>query len=380
MLLNIVRGPQNFEQIRTIDNVMHPTFKSACYALGLLDGDKEWKDAIKEAEQWATTAQLRQLFVTLLLFCEVSNPLQLWTNNWKALSDDILHRQRHLFQHPDLQLTQEQIQNYALPEIEKLLIQNGKSLRDFDTLPLPNMELLNQLTNSLIREETGHNEEELRKEHEKLFAGLNSDQQAIYNAVMDSVLKKRGGLFFIYGHGGTGKTYLYKTIIASLRSKKHIVLVVASSGISALLLRGQLISLTSLIIWDEAPMDHRYAFEAVDRSLKDILSINDLSLTNTPFGGKTILLGGDFRQILPVVPKGKRQDIVLGSINISHLWDNCQVFLLTKNMRANEDLTTTASRNKILEFKKWVLDIGDGTVPAIAKDGEIEETWIKIPD
>ena len=186
-------------------------------------------------------------------------------------------------------------------------------------------------------------------------------------------------------------------------------MVVASSGISALLLPGgrtyhsrfqipinplenatcdikhgtqlaELISLTSLIIWDEAPMDHRYAFEAVDRSLKDILSINDLSLTNAPFGGKTILLGGDFRQILPVVPKGKRQDIVLGSINRSHLWDNCQVFLLTKNMRVNEDLTTTASRNKILEFKKWVLDIGDGTVPAIAKDGEIKETWIKIPD
>ena len=65
-------------------------------------------------------------------------------------------------------------------------------------------------------------------------------------------------------------------------------------------------------------MDHRYAFEAVDRSLKDILLINDLSLTNAPFGGKTILLRGDFRQILPVVPKGKRQNIVLGSINRSH--------------------------------------------------------------
>ena len=64
--------------------------------------------------------------------------------------------------------------------------------------------------------------------------------------------------------------------------------------------------MTSLIIWDEAPMDHRYAFEAVDRSLKDILSINDLSLTNTPFGGKTILLGGDFRQILHVVSNGRR--------------------------------------------------------------------------
>ena len=57
------------------------------------------------------------------------------------------------------------------------------------------MELLNQLTNSLIREETGYNEEELHKENEKLFAGLNSDQQAVYNAVMDSILKKRGDYF-----------------------------------------------------------------------------------------------------------------------------------------------------------------------------------------
>lgn len=40
---------------------MHPTFKSACYALGLLDGDKEWNDAIKEAEQWATAAQLKTI-------------------------------------------------------------------------------------------------------------------------------------------------------------------------------------------------------------------------------------------------------------------------------------------------------------------------------
>ena len=50
--------------------------------------------------------------------------------------------------------------------------------------------------------------------------------------------KKGEGLFFVYGHGGTGKTYLYKTIIASLHSKKHIVLVDASSGISTLLLPG----------------------------------------------------------------------------------------------------------------------------------------------
>ena len=54
----------------------------------------------------------------------------------------------------------------------------------------------------------------------------------------------------------------------------------------------ELIYLTSLIIWDQVPIDHKYVFEAVVISLKDILSINDLSLKNTPSKGKIILLGG----------------------------------------------------------------------------------------
>ena len=64
-------------------------------------------------------------------------------------------------------------------------------------------------------------------------------------------------------------------------------------------------------MWDEAPMDHRYAFEAVDRSLKDILSINDLSLTNTPFGGKTILLGR-FQANIACCSKGKKTRYCIG--------------------------------------------------------------------
>ena len=45
-----------------------------------------------------------------------------------------------------------------------------------------------------------------------------------------------GGMFFVYGHGGTGKTYLYRTILAAVRSKGKIALAVASSGIATLLL------------------------------------------------------------------------------------------------------------------------------------------------
>lgn len=50
-----------------------------------------------------------------------------------------------------------------------------------------------------------------------------------------------------------------------------------------------------LIIWDEAPMMHKYCFEALDQILKDILRFKDPSNLDRPFGGKTIVLGGDFR-------------------------------------------------------------------------------------
>ncbi|XP_071712046.1 uncharacterized protein [Rutidosis leptorrhynchoides] len=94
MLLNIVKGPRSFEEIRTVDGTLHPTFKDACFAYGLVNDDKEWTEAISEAKLWASGSQLRELFVTMLLFCNVSNPLKLWELNWEALSDNILHKKK----------------------------------------------------------------------------------------------------------------------------------------------------------------------------------------------------------------------------------------------------------------------------------------------
>ena len=49
MLLNIIKGPRNFAEIRTVNGIVYETYQEACYALGLLDNDKEWHDAILEA-------------------------------------------------------------------------------------------------------------------------------------------------------------------------------------------------------------------------------------------------------------------------------------------------------------------------------------------
>ena len=45
-----------------------------------------------------------------------------------------------------------------------------------------------------------------------------------------------------------------------------------------------------------------------------------------------MVLGGDFRQILPVIPRGSHSDIVHATINSSYLWDNYQVLILSKNI------------------------------------------------
>ena len=196
-------------------------------------------------------------------------------------------------------------------------------------------------------------------------------------------------MFFVYGHGGTGKTYLYRTILSGIRSKGKIALAVASSGIAALLLPGgrtahsrfhipinvnddstcdikqrtqaaELLSKTSIILWDEAPMAHRNCFEAVDRTLRDILQIEDPQNAEKPFGGKVVVLGGDFRQILPVVRKGRREDIVQSSISKSYLWNDCNVFKLQTNMRLLQNGMSGIETSSIKDFSEWILKIGNG--------------------
>ncbi|XP_074341985.1 uncharacterized protein LOC141679383 [Apium graveolens] len=262
MLLLRCKGALSFSQLRTIDGTTYDTFKEACGALGLLNNDKQWHDALEENALSAMPTQIQAMFVNILAYCSVSDPLALWEKHWPALSDDVLYIRRKISDNIHLTLSAYETQNYALAEIEKLLNNVGKSLRDFHMMPFPDERFFHTFVNRLIVEETSYNKEELRLNHDKAHKNLNSRQLDVYNAVVDNVNKNKGGMFFVYGSGGCD--------IAELM--QH----------------------TSLIIWDEAPMQHRYAFEAVDRSLRDIMAIVDVERGKRPFGGFTVVFGGDF--------------------------------------------------------------------------------------
>ncbi|WOH09902.1 hypothetical protein DCAR_0729362 [Daucus carota subsp. sativus] len=105
----------------------------------------------------------------------------------------------------------------------------------------------------------------------------------------------------------------------------------------------------------------------------------DPDASSKSFGGVTILLGGDFRQVLPVVPKKGRADIVGASISKSSLWNDCTVFNLVENMQIEKNVPAVTIDGRKVPFRDWVLALGDGTEQTTNFDDDTEPSWIKIP-
>nr|XP_043619656.1 uncharacterized protein LOC122591453 [Erigeron canadensis] len=239
LLLTHQVGCTSFEDIRTVSGVTYDSYRLACEKLGLIGDDKEWSQTLSEASNWATSPELRSLFIHMLLFCEISNPLALWTKHWQKIGEDIIYQVSHVSSVSSPTALSCDIREYILYELEVLLKSNSKShsLSDFG-LPLPTKSLLSPLTNRLVLEQKTYDREALCIEHTTLHSALNSEQLHIYNHVCNNLNNSSQILLFIYGHGGSGKTFLWKTIISALRSTGKIVLAVAASGIASLLLPG----------------------------------------------------------------------------------------------------------------------------------------------
>lgn len=124
-------------------------------------------------------------------------------------------------------------------------------------------------------------------------------------------------------------------------------------------MRAELLCQAEAIIWDEISAQHRFAVEAVDRTLRDIRS------DPRPFGGLTVVLGGDFLQTLPVVLHGSKEDILNATLRRSHLWnENIHLLFLRQNMRL--DPANASARG----FADWLLKVGNGQAP-ITVDGNV---------
>lgn len=184
----------------------------------------------------------------------------------------------------------------------------------------------------------------------------------------------RQNLYFIDGPGGTGKTYLYNVIINYCVLNNILYLPIAFTGIAASLLKNgrtvhsqfripfdfddkstcnvptqsplaTFIRNARIIIWDEISLCRKRIVEMVDLKCREIM--ND----NRPFGGKIVIVGGDFGQCLPILPGADAMQIVRECVQ--YAWDNLWWEFQSIKLMQNEN---------DLEFKNWLLKIGENRI------------------
>jgi hypothetical protein len=258
----------------------------------------------------------------------------------------------------------------------------SKSLKDFG-IPLPLVE------DCFITEDNRRSEEEEVEVFRNCFAKCNLEQKAALEtfAAASDDTSDRLKIFFLDAPAGSGKTFVLNSFLALERSKGRRTCAVASSGIAATLLRDgrtahstfgiplnvdpgssssisfrsqiakEMIAYNS-IVWDEIVMNDKNVVSVVDRFLQRLME------SDQPFGGKLIIFAGDFRQVLPIVKKGGRAQIVNQTIRQCPFWDDVQTVRLLINERIRSN-PFNKDYHKAESFSSFLMNVGNGNVPSV---------------
>ena len=359
-LLTIKKGVRSYRDLYCVDGVQYDCASAACRALGLISDDSEWISYFDEIRSFATASSLRRTFASAISFATVVDPQSVWDRFKDNFTDDCLYRIRthgHQFHlPPDDWSDDSRRYDFGL----WLLGENFSELNltwESARMVGPRHRWLTRENNPLIADAMDFNQEEEKNLFEIAVAALSPGQKNAFETIINAIDNGESQkTFFLQGPAGTGKTFLYKTLCHKYRSEGKIVLCAASSGIAALLLPNgrtshslfkipinsnestmcripgnshlaNLLRRTHLIIWDEVTLQRKDDFASVDRYLRWLHNSGEL------FGGVPVVLGGDFAQILPVVRRGRREQIVNACIQSWSEWHLIKQLYLTQNMR-----------------------------------------------
>ena len=388
------------------------TYQEACQKLGMLQDDHEWEMVLEEATSTRSCKNQVGLFVTIALFNHPADPAALFERFWLSWTDQIVMMAKeecgvelcNLPIEPDdneentamKKADHAILRVLVLLELKRQLYANDKTLKDIH-LPEPTEEeeaAVAHITGGvsvIVRDELDFNVSEAAARAEQAKVKFTDEQAVIFDTLLTAVKSRQQKLIFIQAAGGCGKTMLINAVLEAVRSLEPggcVALATATTGKAAMhLLKGRtfhsrfkaplileedcrlriplgtelakLVEMARLIVIDEATMLNNMLLEALDVCLRDIMN------TDMPFGGKVLVLCGDFRQTLPVIPGASRAGIVSKCLNQHPLWQHFEVMYLTKNMRVNAQ-----SDPKLIAWSDYLQKIGDGV------DGE----QVEVPE
>ncbi|XP_058809855.1 uncharacterized protein LOC131675046 [Phymastichus coffea] len=220
LLLFHVKDPTSYNDLKTVDNILYPSFTAACLALGIIEDDEEWNKAMREAETWMMPTRLRLLFVRILIHCQLVYPEKLWDTFKNAMSEDFSRNN-------ELNVSYQM----AYSEINNILIKEAKSLADFPTMNQ------NIIVNIVENENEDRNHQyEIGNQQ---YLQLNDEQKLVVDNILQASRSDNytgSNCFNIDGQGGSGKTFIYTTIYNLLMSQNIKCYSMAYTGIAATLL------------------------------------------------------------------------------------------------------------------------------------------------
>jgi hypothetical protein len=309
-ILMVATGAVSFIDLLTWNGHTYSTFRDAAKAAGLFEDQDEAMSVFAEmARIGVSVTSLRAQFCCVLVYCAPVNPVELFN----MFAPDLVYGE-----------VTEATCNAALIDLDRIMrITYGQSLRDAQY----NFNFVSDDIDAEVLMPALAEVDPNVGLLETLRPLLSADQWQAVDCVMNSALHHSGfNVFGVFCSAGTGKTLFANYVACSLRSQGHLVICVAASALAASLLEGghtahhtlhipipahdstycsftaaerQLIRQAALIIWDEASMIHHDIADTVSRSMQDIMQNSD-----RPFGGKTVIFMGDFKQLLPVVRGG----------------------------------------------------------------------------
>ena len=415
-LLCGISGATCWDDLRTVskeddDDVVCSTFEDACRERGMLENDDLWCIGMDEAIKEGMPCQLRTLFVELLTFCNIADPFSFWNRYKTSLSEDYLYEvDARLMENPDDPIADTVAEDEygrwswrAVLDIQELLEESRKTLRECG-IPEPPEDLISTEVEKEVRAYHNFSYQDI----EANISKLNSQQRAAFDQIAAAVQLATSGenvasnVFFLDGVGGSGKTFLYKTILMKVRqqsqeeserSERPVAIAMASNGLPAQLLpngttvhrrfrlpvtddfesqqlmcaipresqMAEVLRRARLIVWDEAPTLSKWHLDAVDRCLRDVVKRPDRLM-----GGKVVVLGGDFRQCGPVLKNskgvGRRAAEVNASLTHWNNWGAVKILRLHINMRVQNCLNPDRKQG-LDHWSRWLKCLGDGAVP-----------------
>jgi hypothetical protein len=374
-LLRVIQGATSFEDMATHNGVLYPSFSAACRARSLVLDDEELVATMMEIIEVETSVpNIRRYFAMLLINGAPNDAQALFNQFVDDLSDGPSEEPENV--------------NAALWELELCMQEFGKSLSAFGFV-LPTTQTS---TNSRVRHcaigNIGTSHAEAQIERDRLLQLFTIEQHEALQMVTASIgCAEYCNVFAVLSSAGCGKTVFANGLAATLRCRKQSTVTVAASALAAMLLTGgstahsrlhipipaneyttcslsseerRALRAASAIIYDECSMVHRDIADTVDRTLRDVMD------DPRPFGGKTVVFMGDFKQLLPVVRHGKGQDFTMQRCL---WWPHVKILKFTINWRAAQ----------FPEFSSFLEDVGHGRIEYVNVPSDcIAETYEEL--